>query len=129
MLKSYSIAESKPNSCLKISIPEKNASKRACFETRKPQEQLFTKDRPTAASNKKQVTNYDIVKSPLGKISFKWSMCVIILYGSFSLIFILFISIFSYLYSLLVPQLFPLIPQTLVIGAQTLIYVKLCPVR
>ena len=63
MLKSYSIAESKPNSCRKISIPEKNASKTACFKTRKPQEQLFTEDRPTAASNKKQVTNYDIVKS------------------------------------------------------------------
>ena len=32
-------------------------------------------------------------------------------------------------YSLLVPQLFTLIPQTPVIGTQTLIYVELRPVR
>ena len=31
MLKSYSVAERKPNSCLKISILEKNASKTVRF--------------------------------------------------------------------------------------------------
>ena len=31
MLKSYSVAERKPNSCLKILIPEKNVSKTARF--------------------------------------------------------------------------------------------------
>ena len=53
-----------------------------------PQEQLFTEDRLIAASNKKQVNNYDIVKSSSGKISFKSSMCVM-LRRPFSLIFIL----------------------------------------
>ena len=55
----------------------------------KPQEQLFTEDCITVASNKTQVNNYDIVKSSSGKISFKSSMCVMMLYGPFSLIFIL----------------------------------------
>ena len=55
----------------------------------KPQEQLFTEDRLTAVSNKKQVNNYGIVKSSSGKISFKSSMCVMMLYEPFSLIFIL----------------------------------------
>ena len=54
-----------------------------------PQEQLFTEDRLIAASNKKQVNNYDIVKSSSGKISFKSSMCVMMLHRPFSLIFIL----------------------------------------
>ena len=55
----------------------------------KPQKQLFTEEPLTAASNKKQVNNYD-VKSLSGKISFKSSMCVMmLLYGPFSLIFIL----------------------------------------
>ena len=54
-----------------------------------PLEQLFTEGRLIAASNKKQVNNYDIVKSLSGKISFKSSMCVTMLYGQFSLNFIL----------------------------------------
>ena len=37
----------------------------------KPQEQLFTEDHLTAASNKKQVNSYDIVRSSSGEISFK----------------------------------------------------------
>ena len=55
----------------------------------KAREQLFTEDRLTAASNKKQVNNYDIVKSSSQKKSFKSSMCVTMLCGPFSLIFIL----------------------------------------
>ena len=54
-----------------------------------PHEQLFTENGLTAGSNKTQVTNYDIVKSSSGRISFKSSMCVMMLYGPFSLIFIL----------------------------------------
>ena len=55
----------------------------------KPQEQLFTEDRPTAASHKKQTNNYDIVKCSSGKLFFKSSMCVMMSYRQFSLIFIL----------------------------------------
>ena len=55
----------------------------------KPQEQIFTEDRLTAASNKKQVNNYDIVKSSSEKIFFKSSMYVMMSYRQFSLIFIL----------------------------------------
>ena len=62
--------------------------KQLIFKQEKPQKQLFTEEPLTAASNKKQVNNYD-VKSLSGKISFKSSMCVMMLYGPFSLIFIL----------------------------------------
>ena len=96
----------------------------------KPQEELFTEDHLTAASNKRQVNNYDIVKSSSGKMSFKSSMCVIILYGPFSLIFILIKPLTAKKENIAcLFHCFYIDSTNPLEGTQTLIYVELCPVR